>query len=83
MEKFCSPEKKVKVHPRSPDVSPIDRPYTSFYRHSYSKFGSRLFRFRDVVGFVSQMPLLRMPPRLSPKIWRYFPRVRSMWSVVQ
>ena len=33
-EEFCSPEKLAKVHPKSPDLSPIDMPYTSFYRHS-------------------------------------------------
>jgi len=32
-KKFCSQEKNVKVHLRSPDLSPIDRPYTSFYQH--------------------------------------------------
>jgi len=34
VEKFCSPEKLSKVHHRFPDLSPIDRPYTSFHRHS-------------------------------------------------
>jgi len=37
-------------HARSPNLSPIDRPYTRFYRHC-SKFGSRLLRFRDIAGF--------------------------------
>ena len=32
--KMLLPEKQAKVHPRSPNLSPIDRPYTSFYRHS-------------------------------------------------
>jgi len=32
--KHLIPEKKAKVHPRSPDLSPIDRSYRSFYRHS-------------------------------------------------
>jgi len=45
-------------------------------------FGSRLLRFRDIAGFVSQMPLLYIPPRRSLKIWRCFPRVRSMSKVV-
>jgi len=30
VEKFSSPEKYDKAHPRSSDLSPIDRPYTSF-----------------------------------------------------
>jgi len=27
------PRKEAKVHPRSPDLSPINRPDISFYRH--------------------------------------------------
>jgi len=34
VEKICFPEKYTKVHPRSPDVTSIDRRYTSFYKHS-------------------------------------------------
>jgi len=63
--KFFSPRK---VHPRwrSPDLSPIDRPYTSFYRHC-SKFGPRLLRFRDIAGFVSQILLYTYPLVFHPK----------------
>jgi len=32
--KNFAPRKLAKVHHRSPDLSPIDTPYLSFYRHS-------------------------------------------------
>ena len=32
--------------------------------------------FIDITGFVSHMPLLYIPPCLSPKIWEMFSRVR-------
>jgi len=55
---------------RSPDLSPIDRPYASFHRHSVVSLtlDSSLLRFGDIAGFVSQMPLLYLRPRFSPKI---------------
>jgi len=64
----CNTNTQVRGHARSSDLSPIDRPYTSFYRHSLVT-SSRPLRFRDIAGFVSQMSLLCIPPRLSPKIW--------------
>ena len=39
-----------------------------------SNFGSRLLRFRDIPGFVPQMPLLHISPCLSPQIWRCSPQ---------
>jgi len=33
MKKICSPEKWANVHARTPDLSPIDRPYMNFCRH--------------------------------------------------
>ena len=36
----------------------------------YTNCGSRLLRFTDIAGFVSQIPLLVTLPRLSLKIWR-------------
>jgi len=36
-KKFVAPESS-KVHPWSPDLSPIDRSYASFYRHSALTF---------------------------------------------
>jgi len=36
-----------------------------------SNFDPRLLRFRYVAGSVLQMPLLHIPPRLSPQIWRF------------
>ena len=67
VEKFCSPEKQAKVHPRSPDLSPIDRPYTSFVQILCTNFGSRPLRFRYIAGFVSQMPLLYIALVFHPK----------------
>jgi len=52
----------------------IDRTRVSINTLIYSNFGSsRLLRFRDIAAFVSQMPLLYIPPRLPPKIWRCSP----------
>jgi len=51
--------------------------------YSRPNFGCRLLRFRDIAGFVSQMPLLYITPRLLSKIWRCSPRVRSTRSVRQ
>jgi len=52
--KILLPGKVVRIHPRSSDMSPINRPRTSFYyRYRYSvcrNFGSRLLRFRDIAG---------------------------------
>jgi len=69
-ENLCSPKKYAKVHPRSPDLSLIDRPYTSFYRQSAATLALDCFVSEISLVFVSQMPLLHIPPRLSPKIWR-------------
>jgi len=56
--------------------SPIDRPYTSFYRHSVVTLAS-FHRYRwFFIAFVHT-------PHLLPKIWRRSPWVRSMSSVVQ
>jgi len=64
---------------RSPDLSPIDRPYTSSYRHPVV---SLALRFREISCFVSQMSLLYIPLVLTPDL-EMFPGVRSMSSVVQ
>jgi len=66
---------QAKVHPRYPDLSPVDRPHASF-----SGNFRRALRFRDIAGFVSQMPLLRIPHCLSPKIWSFFSRVRWIYE---
>jgi len=74
----------VRGHARSPDLSPIDRPYISFYRHS-SNFGYRLLRFRYIAGFVSKMPLLYIyayPSSFAQKLETFDPRVRSMSSIL-
>jgi len=39
----------VTGHARSPNMTPIDKPYTSFC----CKFGSRLLPFRDIGDFAS------------------------------
>jgi len=75
--KSCSLE-KAKVHCSSPDLSPIDRPYVSFYRQSVITLALDCFVFRDIADYVSQVPLLRIPPPLSPKMWRYSPRISVM-----
>jgi len=46
-----------------------------------SNFGSRPLRFRDIAGFLSQMPLFYIPPRLSPKIMRCSPIELDRWAV--
>jgi len=51
---FVLPEKVGQSFPRSPDLAPIDWPYTSFYRHSVARLAleSRLLCFRDIAGSV-------------------------------
>ena len=38
-------------------------------------FGSSLLRFRDIAGFVQQMSLLHISPRLLPIIWSCSPEL--------
>ena len=66
------PRKVGQSHARSPDLSLIGRPYTSFYRHSVY-FDSRLLRFRDITGFVSQMLLLHVYPSFFTQNLETFP----------
>ena len=67
----------LKIHPRSPGLSPSDRRYTSFYALC-SNLGSRLLRFRDIAGFVSQMQLSHISLVFHPNFGNVLPRVRSM-----
>jgi len=65
-------EKKLlpgKVRRSSPQVTrfvTVDRPHTSFYRRSVVT-GSRLLRFRDIAGLLSQMPLVHTTVVFYPK----------------
>jgi len=78
-----SPVKQAKVHPRSPDLSPIDRQYTSFYRHSVVTLALDYFVSEISLVLYCKCHFCTYRPRLSPKIWRCSPRVRSMSSVMQ
>jgi len=42
-----------------------------------SNFGSKLLRFRDIAGFVSQMPVLHIYPSSFTQNFDMFPTVRS------
>jgi len=75
--------RRLEVTHRSPGLSSVDRPYTSFYRHSVvcSNFcGCRQLRFRDVAGFVSKMPLLHITLVFRPK-FRDLPLELDWWPV--
>jgi len=60
----------------------IDRPYTNFYTHSIVTLALDCFVSEMFTGFVSQIPLLYIPLvlRLSRRVSRCWPRVRSMSS---
>ena len=76
-----APGKVGQSLPRSLDLSSIDRPYTSLYRHSVVTLA--LDRFvSEIAGFVLKIPFCTYRLGFHQK-WRCFPRVRSMSSVVQ
>jgi len=65
VEKFCSRKSRPKFNP----VQKICHESIGCTRVSIDtlcNFCSRLLCFRDINGFVSQMPLLDIPPHLSP-----------------
>jgi len=76
----CASDKKFARYPLSKNSAPRkSRPkftlghqicHQSIGRTGVSgiNFGFRLLRFRDIAGFVSQMPLLYIARHLSPKI---------------
>jgi len=80
--KFCSQEKLAKVHSRSPDLPPIDRPHTSFYRHAIVTMVLDCFvsEISDIAGIANAT--FAIPLCLPPKILRCFPKVRSISSVI-
>jgi len=51
------------------------------FRCAPTKSVQDIIGFRDIAGFISQMLLLCILPRLLPKIWRCSPSVRSMSCV--
>jgi len=84
MEKFCSSEKWAKVHPRLSDLLPI----YSFYKYFVvslaidcfiSVISLILYRKHHFCTYSIQYCI----PPISPKIWKCFPRIRSMSSAVQ
>ena len=81
--KMLLPEKLAKVHARSPDLSPIDRPYTSFYRHCVVTLVLGRFISEIIARFVSQMALLHIPILFQQKFGDVPPSPRWMTSAVQ
>jgi len=83
---FCELGFKTLIHAPPLKIGVLsERRIGPFLRTAYSAvslFSPRLFRFRDVVGFVLQMALLHIPP-FPPKIWRRSSRVGSMSNAVQ
>ena len=77
VEEFCSPEKLAKFHPRSSDLSSINRPYTSFYTHYVVTLALDCFVSEISTVLYSKCPFVHTP-RLSPKIWWCSPKARSL-----
>jgi len=81
--KILLPGKVGQSSPWSPDLSPIDRPYTSFYRHFVVILVLDCFVSEIYWWFCIANATFVHTPALSSKIWKRFPKVRSMSSVVQ
>ena len=62
----------VTGHARSPDLSPIDRPYTSFCRHSVVSLALDCFVSEMSLLLYHKCHFVHTPP-LSLKIWRCSP----------
>ena len=78
------PQKSRPNYTRSPDLSPINRPYTNFYRHSVVTLALDCFISEISLVCIAKATSARTPwaPHLSPKIWRYSPRVRSIYDMI-
>ena len=82
--KFLLPRKVSQSSPyRSPDLSPVDRPYASFYRHCVVTLALDCFVLEISLVLYHKYHFCTYSLRLSPKLWRCSPRVRSMSSITQ
>jgi len=74
--------KSAKVHTRSPDLS-ISRLYTISYRYSVATLALDCFVLEISLVLYRKCHFCTYPLRLSPKVWRCSPRIRSMSSILQ
>ena len=63
----------VKSHPRSSAMSPFDRAHNDFLFLFYRNYASILYRFRDVVSYLSKFANFDL--YTPPCIWRPGPVV--------
>ena len=81
--KILLPGKVGRSAPMSPDLSPIDRPFTSFYRQSVVTLAlDRFVSETSLVFFIPNSTFAYVPPHLLPKRC-LLPRVKSISSVLQ